>query len=86
MSNDKFVPHKNAPSPTWQHVEKADDSGKTSTAVRCHTQRTVHVVEQPPTAAKVRTYMLISDVPAGDKLHLHTTGSYNANPEKRTDR
>ena len=38
--------------------------GKTSTAVRRHTQGNVHVVEQTPTTAKVRTYMLISNVPA----------------------
>jgi hypothetical protein len=60
--------------------------GKTSTAVRRHTQGNVHVVEQTPTTAKVRTYMLISNVPAGDKLHLLTTGTYNANLEKRNDR
>jgi hypothetical protein len=60
--------------------------GKTSTAVRRHTQGNVHVVEQTPTSAKVRTYMLISNVPAADKLHLLTTGTYNANLEKRNDR
>lgn len=60
--------------------------GKTSTAVRRHTQGNVHVVEQTPTTAKVRTYMLISNVPAADKLHLLTTGTYNANLEKRNDR
>ncbi len=60
--------------------------GKTSTAVRRHTQGNVHVVEQTPTTAKVRTYMLISNVPAGDKLHLLTTGTYNANLEKRDGR
>lgn len=60
--------------------------GKTSTAVRRHTQGNVHVVEQTPTTAKVRTYMLISNVPAGDKLHILTTGTYNATLEKRNDR
>ena len=160
MSNEKFVVHKNAPGPSRQQVEKADNSGKvnmdpkfiadrqaiintitaysylidegrwddwfalfsddiefenttpelgtvishgkkafrqiaddryiqpgkTSPAVRRHTQGNVHVVEQTPTTAKVRTYMLISNVPAGDKLHLLTTGTYNANLEKRNDR
>jgi acetoacetate decarboxylase len=60
--------------------------GKTSTAVRRHTQGNVHVVDQTPTTAKVRTYMLISNVPAGDKLQLLTTGTYNANLEKRNGR
>ena len=60
--------------------------GKTSTAVRRHTQGNVHVVEQTPTTAKVRTYMLISNVPTADKLHLLTTGTYNANLEKRNGR
>jgi acetoacetate decarboxylase len=60
--------------------------GKTSTAVRRHTQGNVHVVEQTHTTAKARTYMLISNVPAADKLHLLTTGTYNANLEKRDGR
>lgn len=70
--------------------QMADDRyiqpGKTSTAVRRHTQGNVHVVEQTPTTAKVRTYMLISNVPRADKLHLLTTGTYNANLEKREGR
>jgi len=62
------------------------EPGKTSIAVRRHTMGNVHVVEQTATTAKVRTYMLISNVPAADKLHLLTTGTYNANLEKRKDR
>jgi 3-phenylpropionate/cinnamic acid dioxygenase small subunit len=57
--------------------------GKTSKGVRRHTQGNVHVAEQTPTTAKVRTYMLISSVPAADKLQLLTTGTYNAELEKR---
>lgn len=159
MSNDKFVPHKHAPGPPREQVEKADNSGKVnsdpqyiadrqaivntvtayaylidegrwddwfalfsddiefettgpelgtviahgkkafiqiatdryhigkpSKAVRRHTQGNVHVAEQTPTTAKVRTYMLISSVPAADKLHILTTGTYNASLEKRKDR
>jgi hypothetical protein len=57
--------------------------GKTSKGVRRHTQGNVHVAEQTATTAKMRTYMLISSVPAADKLHTLTTGTYNANLEKR---
>jgi hypothetical protein len=57
--------------------------GKASTAVRRHTQGNVHVAEQTATTAKVRTYMLISTVPAADKLQVLTTGTYNAELEKR---
>ena len=57
--------------------------GKTATAVRRHTQGNIHVASQTATAAKVRTYMLISSVPASDKLNVVTTGTYNANLEKR---
>jgi hypothetical protein len=57
--------------------------GKTSTAVRRHTQGNVHVAEQTATTAKARTYMLISTVPAADKLQVLTTGTYNADLEKR---
>jgi 3-phenylpropionate/cinnamic acid dioxygenase small subunit len=57
--------------------------GKTSTAVRRHTQGNLHVAEQTATTAKVRTYMLISIVPAADKLQALTTGTYNAELEKR---
>jgi hypothetical protein len=60
--------------------------GKTSTAVRRHTQGNVHVAEQTATSAKVRTYMLITTVPAADKLEVLTTGTYNAELEKRNDR
>jgi hypothetical protein len=60
--------------------------GETSTAVRRHTQGNVHVAEQTATTAKVRTYMLISTVPAADKLLLLTTGTYNAELEKRNGR
>src|ERR1700720_295206 len=44
--------------------------GKNSKGVRRHTQGNVHVAEQTATTAKVRTYMLISSVPAADKLHV----------------
>jgi len=57
--------------------------GKNSKGVRRHTQGNVHVAEQTPTTAKVRTYMIISSVPAADHLHVLTTGTYNANLEKR---
>jgi hypothetical protein len=60
--------------------------GKTSTAVRRHTQGNVHVAEQTASTAKVRTYMLISTVPAADKLQVLTTGTYNAELEKRNGR
>jgi hypothetical protein len=40
--------------------------GKTSKGVRRHTQGNVHVAEQTATTAKVRTYMLISSVPAAE--------------------
>jgi acetoacetate decarboxylase len=56
--------------------------GKTSKGVRRHTQGNVHVAEQTATTAKVRTYMLISSVPAANELHLLTTGTYNADLEK----
>jgi 3-phenylpropionate/cinnamic acid dioxygenase small subunit len=57
--------------------------GKTSASVRRHTAGNVHVAEQTATTAKVRTYMLISNVPNADKLHVLTTGTYNAELEKR---
>jgi acetoacetate decarboxylase len=57
--------------------------GKTSKAVRRHTMGNIHVASQTATTAKVRTYMLISNVPAADALHTLTTGTYNANLEKR---
>jgi 3-phenylpropionate/cinnamic acid dioxygenase small subunit len=57
--------------------------GKTSTGVRRHTMGNFHVASQTPTTAKVRTYMLISSVPAADKLTVLTTGTYNATLEKR---
>jgi acetoacetate decarboxylase len=57
--------------------------GKTSKAVRRHTMGNVHVASQTATTAKVRTYMLISNVPAADHLSLLTTGTYNADLEKR---
>jgi hypothetical protein len=57
--------------------------GKTSKGVRRHTQGNVHVTEQTPTTAKVRTYMFISSVPAANELHMLTSGTYNAELEKR---
>jgi acetoacetate decarboxylase len=57
--------------------------GKTSKGVRRHTQGNVHVAEQTATTAKVRTYMFISSVPAANELHVLTSGTYNANLEKR---
>ena len=43
----------------------------------------IHVASQTATTAKVRTYMLISTVPAADKLNILTTGTYNGSLEKR---
>jgi acetoacetate decarboxylase len=60
--------------------------GKTSTAVRRHTAGNFHVTEQTPTTAKARTYMMISNVPNADKLLILTTGTYNADLEKRDGR
>jgi acetoacetate decarboxylase/3-phenylpropionate/cinnamic acid dioxygenase small subunit len=57
--------------------------GKTSKTVRRHTQGNVHVSEQTATHASVRTYMFISSVPKADHLHMLTTGTYNAELEKR---
>lgn len=57
--------------------------GKTSKGVRRHTQGNVHVAAQTATTAKVRTYMFISSVPSADHLHMLTTGTYNAELEKR---
>lgn len=56
--------------------------GKTTT-MRRHTMGNVHVAEQTPTTAKLRSYMLISSVPAADKLTTLTTGTYNMTMEKR---
>ncbi len=63
--------------------ERYINPGKTSKTVRRHTAANVHVAEQTATTAKVRTYMLISSVPAADHLHVLTTGTYNAELEKR---
>jgi acetoacetate decarboxylase len=60
--------------------------GKGSKTVRRHIQSNVHVAEQTATTAKVRTYMIISSVPAADHLHVLTTGTYNASLEKRSDK
>jgi len=57
--------------------------GPTKETVRRHTMANVHVVDQTPKVAKVRTYMLISKVPHADKLKMLTTGTYNATLEKR---
>jgi hypothetical protein len=54
--------------------------------VRRHTMGNIHLASQTPTTAQARTYMLISTVPAGDKLDVLTTGTYNANLEKRDGR
>jgi hypothetical protein len=51
--------------------------------VRRHTMGNIHVASQTATTAKARTYMLISTVPAADKLNILTTGTYNASLEKR---
>ena len=56
---------------------------ETSAAVRRHTQGNIHVAEQTATTAKVRAYMMISNVPCADKLQVLTTGTYNAELEKR---
>jgi acetoacetate decarboxylase/3-phenylpropionate/cinnamic acid dioxygenase small subunit len=57
--------------------------GPNKETVRRHTMANIHVVEQTPTTAKVRTYMLISKVPHADKLKILTTGTYNVELEKR---
>jgi hypothetical protein len=57
--------------------------GKNTKSVRRHTMGNVHVVSQTATTAKARSYMLISNVPAADKLQTLTTGTYNADLEKR---
>ena len=57
--------------------------GKNSKGVRRHTQGNVHVAEQTPTKAMVRTYMMISSVPAANEMHLLTSGTYKAELEKR---
>lgn len=62
------------------------EPSKTSPAVRRHTMGNIHVAEQTENTAKVRTYMLISNVPNGDKLNTLTTGTYNAELEKRNGR
>ncbi len=56
--------------------------GKGSKTVRRHTQGNVHVAEQTSDTAKVRTYMLISSVPAADHIHIATSGTYNAELRK----
>jgi len=43
----------------------------------------VHVAEQTATAAKVRAYMMITSVPASDRLNVLATGTYKANFERR---
>ena len=43
----------------------------------------VHVASQTATTAQVCTYMVISNVPAADKLQILTSGTYNATLEKR---
>ena len=63
--------------------ERYIEPGKTSKAVRRHTQGNYHVVSQTATTAKVRSYMLISNVPAADALSILTTGTYNSTLEKR---
>jgi hypothetical protein len=60
--------------------------GGATTAMRRHTMGNVHVAEQTATTAKVRSYLLISAVPAADKLNILTTGTYNATMEKRNGR
>lgn len=60
--------------------------GGPTTAMRRHTMGNLHVAEQTATTAKVRTYMLISSVPAADTLKVLTTGTYNASLEKRDGR
>jgi acetoacetate decarboxylase len=63
--------------------ERYIEPGKTSKGVRRHTQGNYHVVSQTATTAKVRSYMLISSVPAADALQTLTTGTYNSTLEKR---
>jgi acetoacetate decarboxylase len=62
------------------------EPGKTSIAVRRHTMGNIHVAEQTENTAKVRSYMLISSVPDAYHLKPVTTGTYNAELEKRNGR
>lgn len=62
------------------------EPGKTSVAVRRHTMGNIHVADQTENTAKVRTYMFISNVPRGDTLHMLTSGTYNAEMERRDGR
>jgi SnoaL-like domain len=55
----------------------------TSTAVRRHIMGNIHVASQTATAARARSYMLISSVTSGNRLNPLTTGTYNINLEKR---
>jgi len=57
--------------------------GAKTTTMRRHFQSNVHVTEQTATTAKARTYMLITAVPASTQLTAVTSGTYNANLEKR---
>ena len=61
-------------------------AGGRNTVMRRHTMGNVHVASQTATAAEVRSYMLISAVPASDKLNVITTGTYNATMAKRDGR
>jgi len=60
--------------------------GRKTTAMRRHTMGNAHVAEQTANKAMVRSYMLITTVPAADKLNVLTTGTYNASMEKRNGR
>ena len=57
--------------------------GMTSATVRRQTMGNIHVASQTATAAKARSYMLLSNVTSGTRLSLLTTGTYNINLEKR---
>jgi len=57
--------------------------GMTSATVRRQTMGNIHVGSQTATAAKARSYMLLSNVTSGTRLSLLTTGTYNINLEKR---
>jgi 3-phenylpropionate/cinnamic acid dioxygenase small subunit len=67
-------------------TERYIKGGATSTAVRRHIMGNIHVASQTATKAQVRTYMLITNVPNADKVVVLTTGTYNANLEKRNGR
>jgi 3-phenylpropionate/cinnamic acid dioxygenase small subunit len=52
-------------------------------ALRRHTMGNIQVVSQTEMAAYVRSYLHIANAPVADKWSVFTTGTYNANLERR---